>query len=195
MSKSKNELAEIKADMDRGDRLHALKEELKTLKKQAFYAYFRLGEIMKEVRDDELWRESYESFEAFCADDELGFSFSHVKNAIVTFERYPKPKELDDIPYSKLVAIGPYLDEGDREELIKMARSLSRSDLQHQLKLMRLSQSEAREVYLPKIYPCAVCGKVKGVGFEQLCHCGWTPKQVEYVSKLIEKVDNQEYEI
>lgn len=189
------DLTEYKADLDRGSRLHQLREELGELKATAFQAYFRLAEIMKEIRDDELWREGYESFTAFCASEDIGFTFSHVKNAIVTLERFPDYKQLSDIAYSKLQDIGPYLTAKNREDLIEKARSLSRSDLKHELNEMGLSQREDPGWYLPKIWNCEVCGKVRGVRFEGLCHCGWTPKQIEYVSKIIDKVDAQEYEI
>jgi len=179
----------------RGQRLNYLWNQLLALKRSATEHYFKLGEIMKEIRDKELWRESFESFASLCADDELGFSYSHVKNAITLVERFPKWRSLIDIPYSKLIMIGPHLKEDNKRELVAMARSLSRSDLRHQLVVKGVAEKEPRARYLPKIYPCSVCGKVRGVSFEGLCHCGMSIKQVEYISLLIEKVKSGDYEL
>lgn len=167
----------------RGDRLHQILGEIKLLRRSANEHYFRLGCLMKEIRDEELWKDSYESFYAFCADPEIDFSVSHVKNAITLVERFPDQKEIEGIGYSKLIAIGPHLKEGNEEELIEMARNLSRSDLRHELEARK--QKDDRLPEIPKIWRCGSCGGVKGVVFGDLCRCRLTDESYQRIKKIL----------
>lgn len=176
-------------EISRGEQLHRLREELLKLAKTASEYYFRMGEIMKEIRDNELWRESYESFAAFYSDPELDFNKSSVSRAIRFVETFPEWQKFIDIPVGKIDMIVPHINERNRNELVNMARALSRSDLRHQLMVKRIAEVEPRFEPLPKIYPCLTCGKAKGISWDGLCHCGMTPKQIEHVSKLIERIE------
>ena len=115
-----------------GEKLHQLKQELVELRNKGMMVYYRLGEIMKEVYDQELWRESYESFAAFCADSELSFDYSNVMRAIKIVQNF-QLEEVVHVPEGKLVAILPYLKSKDKKELLQMAATLSRSDLRQEL--------------------------------------------------------------
>jgi len=162
----------------RGNRLFEITTELLHLKKTANEYYFRLGGLLKEVRDNQLWAESYESFTAYCADPELDFSVSHAKNAITLVERFPNWQRLIDIGYSKLLAIAPHIEKHDKDELIGMARSLSRSDLYHELAELKLKR-DTSYTPLPKIYRCGVCSGVRGIYPGDLCRCGLTDDEVK----------------
>jgi len=194
MGASKPVVVEEEADeISRGERLHQLRKELLKLVVSATEHYFRLGELMKEIRDNELWRESYESFAAFYSDPELDFHRSSVYRAIKYVEILPEWQKFIDIPVGKLDVIAPHINEKNRNELVNLARALSRSDLYHQLRVKRIAEVEPRFQPLPKIYPCSTCGKARGISWDGLCHCGWTPGQIEIISKAIERInDNNE---
>ena len=174
-----------------GVRLHELRGELKNLAESATEHFCRLGEIMKEVRDSELWRGEYESFEGFYSDPDFSFKKSSVYHAIKLVEVFPKWNELVDVPVSKLMMVAPYLTEKNQDELLSQARTLSTSDLYTQLSLMNLATKLVRFDPLPKTYPCNVCGKSKGIQFKDLCHCGWTLKQTKIVGEVIDKINSE----
>src|SRR3990167_983578 len=163
-----------------GEKLHQLKQELVELRNKGMMVYYRLGEIMKEVYDKELWRESYESFSAFCADSELSFDYSNVMKAIKIVQNF-QLEEVVHVPEGKLVAILPYLKHKDKKELLQLATSLSRSDLRQELMETEREKIESNFKPMPKIYACKVCLKVKGVYIRDLCHCGKPPKVVEFI--------------
>ena len=172
-----------------GARLHELRLQLRGLVETATEHFFRMGVIMKEIRDKELWRGGYQSFGAFFSDPEFSFKKSSVYHAIRLVEVFPEWEKLVDVPVSKLMIIAPHMTIKNREELVDRARSLSASDLYHHLETQALLSEHPTYAPLPKIFPCNVCHKAKGITFDMLCHCGWTVEQIEHVSKLIDSVD------
>jgi len=166
-----------------------LREELKIIKLVATEHFFRTGEILKEIRDDGLWRAGWDSFESWYADPELGMKVSTVYHAIKLVETFPKWRELVDIPVSKLIMIAPHTTDKNRTDLIVAARTLGRGDLRHELITHGLEPEKQTKVYVPKTYPCKDCGGLKGVRFDGLCHCGWTKEQIEYIGKIIDRIE------
>jgi len=181
-----NEETDLTVEM--GNRIHQLRRELLELCRNATRYAYRMGQILKEIRDKGLWVEQYESFKAFYSDEEIALEESSVYRAIKMVELFPEFEELGQVPVSKVNKILPYVNDDNKEQLLEMAKSLSRGDLAHELSLMRVVSAEPKVEYLPKIYPCPVCHGVKGVSFDSLCHCGMTPRQVELISKAIEKI-------
>ena len=171
------------------DRFHELREKLLELSVSATQHFFEMGKIMKEIRDKELWKMGYESFGAFYSDPEFDFKKSSVYHAIRLVELLPEWQKFIDIPTGKLVMIAAHITDENRNELINMARTLSRSDLQHQLIVKRIAEVSPRLAPLAKIYPCSRCGKARGITFDGLCHCGWTSEQIALISKAIEKIE------
>ena len=173
-----------------GARLHELRTELLGLVETATEHFFRMGVIMKEVRDKELWRGGYQSFGAFYSDPEFSFKKSSVYHAIRLVEVFPEWKPLVDVPVSKLMLIAPHMTEKNRDDLVDHARSLSASDLYHHMETQHLvSPGVSAYETMPKIFPCNVCKRAKGITFDMLCHCGWTPEQIDHVSQLIDSVE------
>jgi len=159
-------------DLAISDRAFELHQELVGLTLSATHHFFRMGELMKEIRDDELWRiMGYESFEAYFSDPELDFKKSSVYHAINLVETFRERKELETIPVSKLIMVAPHITESNKSEMVEMARTLSRSDLQHQLIVMKLATVAPQLPPFPKVYPCMRCGKVRGITVKDLCTC------------------------
>lgn len=144
---------------------------------------------MKEINEGGYWRAGWDSFEAWYADPELGMKTSTVYHAIKLIETFPDWKKLIDIPVSKLIMIVAHTTEKNKTDLIVAARSLGRGDLRHELLTHGLEPERKTGVYVPKTFPCKSCGGVRGITFDDLCHCGWTKKQIEYIGELIDKIE------
>lgn len=170
-------------------RAHDLREELKKIGVVTREHFFRTGEILREIRDEELWMTGYESFEAYYSDPELGFKTSTVYHAIKLVDKFPNWKKVLDIPISKLIMVAPHVTKENKSALVVASRALSRGDLRHELMSHGLEPEARKGIDIPKVYPCKTCRGIKGVRFDGLCHCGWTPEQIEHISKLIEKVE------
>lgn len=155
------------SNLVRTNTFHSLQNELRTLSYTATASFCRLGEIMKEIHDNELWKGQYDSFEAFFSDPEFAYKKSSVYHSMKLVETFPKWKELVDVPVSKLIMITPHLDEDNREDMVDKARSLSTSDL-----YVEIGEAQGFTAKnLPKVYRCNICEKVKGVKAEELCTC------------------------
>lgn len=178
-----------KKEIQLADRGFAIHEELLNLKKSAVVHFYRLGELMREVRDGKLWKAlGHKSFEAYFGSPELGFERSSVYRAIKTVHRF-KLTEVERIPVRKIFLILPHITSKNKEKLLEMAESLSSSDLIHQLGPGKEPEKPSKFGSIPKIYRCNTCGGIRGLSFDTLCHCGWTSKQIEAVSKAIEKIE------
>ena len=179
-------MSETPALATRGNQLH---QELLTLKLTATHHFYRLGEIMREVRDKKLWQVmDYESFEAYFSDPELDFERASVYRAIQTVEKF-KLEEVAHVPVGKIFVILPYVTDENKPKLLQAAAGLSRGDLIHEVREGGGDEKVSSPYALPKIYRCKDCRKIKGVSFDGLCHCGWTPQQIEIVSKAIANVE------
>lgn len=180
-----NKTTEIAA----GERLHELREKLLNVKLVTTEQFFILGEIMKEIRDEDLWKIDSHSFESFYSDPELAYPTSTVYHAIKVVETFPDWKKVLDIPISKLVMIAPHIKEENEKELTGYARGLGRGDLRHELLEHGLQPERGGTLPVPKTYRCENCKGIKGLTFDELCHCGWTKDQVDGVGKLIDKIN------
>lgn len=184
-----------KNEIELGNRAHAIHEEMLALKQSATVNFYRMGELMKEVRDGKLWEAmGYETMRAYLACPELDLDESSVYRAIKVVEKFSDVKKLERVPVFKVLAILPHVTKENEDHLLEIATSLSRSDLIHQLH--ETVDEDTKEIIppesapgLPKIYRCNVCKHVKGIRWDDLCHCGWTPKQIEIISKAIDSVD------
>ena len=111
---------------------HHLKEEIIRIKNSMGKGYFLLGELLKKIRDERLYRLlDCNTMTEFIAQPELAFSRSSVYDYIKLYEIFIEKlnmPEIADIPYSQLRRILPVV-ESDPEEWISKARTLSRADL------------------------------------------------------------------
>jgi len=174
----------------KANRAYEVHEELSKLRVSALLHFYRLGELVREVRDNRYWEIlGHDSFDAYLADPDVAIPVSTAYHAIGVVETFPRYKEIEGLTVRNAIAIlSPIKQKGAKKErLIEMARSLSASDLQHELVNRQLitTQGGTDRNELPKIYPCNSCGKVKGVFWQDLCHCGLTDDSVKKISKII----------
>ena len=103
------------------NRAHALHVKLLQISFDSKRRFFEFGEIMKEVRDHQLWLvRGYDSFEGYFSDPELSFSKSSVYHSISLVEHFPDWNDkLPEPPVKKLIMIVPHLTEDNRELLLE----------------------------------------------------------------------------
>ena len=179
-------------ELKRGDELHACTEVIMSAGQDMMKAFYAAGVAFKKVRDEELWKDAHESFPAYYA--ELGFDKARVSRAIATVEKLGL-KEVVRLQLGKLHAILPHVTSDNKEEMVSLAENLSTSDLYHQLKVKRVAQVDKTLPEPPKTYPCIECGGTKGIRFIDLCHCRMNKEQAKHIQLLIDKVENDDYEI
>ena len=176
--------------VENAERASELHKELRNLSVYTTRSFFRMGEIMKEIRDKNLWvAMDYDSFEAYYSDAELSYSRSSVYHAISLAERFPGWRKMPSVPIRKLIRIAPHINDDTKEELLKLASGLSSSDLDKELHDRGYKDADPRFRGLPKIYRCNNCNGVKGVFHQDLCTCGWTKEQLERLTVLIKEVE------
>jgi hypothetical protein len=159
MEKKKTELALL---------AHEITEKIKEIVRDTTLNFYQTGELLKQVRDQKLWLASgCESFESYIADPELGISRTSAYNAIQLVENF-KYKEIRELDYSKVTKIIPALSVAPKEKLLELAGTLSRGDLSKEVAtIMGKDENVAKPV--PFIFRCPKCGKIKGIGQDDVC--------------------------
>lgn len=177
---------EIEISAERGAVLY---QRLLSLTRDTTRNFFEFGEILKEIRDNQLWiNQGYDSFAAFFSDPELAYSKSSVYHSIALVENFPDWREWPTMPpVSKLIMLVPHLTDENKPKLLEYAHGLSRGDLKHELESVEVVNPTKTYVPLPKVYHCQDCGKLKGVFWEDLCTCGFTPEQLSRIKGIIEE--------
>jgi hypothetical protein len=103
------------------DRFNRLRQRLTELSQSATKYFFEMGAIMKEIRDEELWKMGHESFTAFYSDPEFDFKKSSVYHAIKLVELFPEYSKFVDIPVSKLIMIAAHVTPENKNQLVNDA--------------------------------------------------------------------------
>ena len=175
-----------KSDADRGAELH---QKLVVLSGITTRNFFEFGEMLKEIRDKELWLVmGFESFDSYFSDPDLSLSKSSVYHAIALVEHFPEWREMLPVPISKLIMIVPHITPENKPRLLEYATGLSRSDLKLQLDSLGTGDTYSYKP-LPKVYWCQNCKRIKGVYYNELCTCGWTPEQLQRLLDLVREVE------
>jgi len=182
-----NEVGIVTKDIaDRGAELH---KRLLLLSVNTTRNFFEFGEILKEIRDKQLWNAlGCGSFAAYFSDPELSLSKSTVYHAIALVEHFPEWRSMMPVPISKLIAIVPHLTDENKPKLLEYAAGLSRSDLAQELSKYQIVNGIEKYKELPKIYWCNECKKIKGIFYNELCTCGWTEEQKSRLDELLKDI-------
>lgn len=125
-----------KIQTNKPERAFQLHRQLKTVVENAKRNFFVMGAILTEIKDNEYWKTmGYETFRSYIADPEIGIKQSSAYHAMKLVNTFTL-EETQGVDYSKLITIVPYLEDSNRDKLLEMARTLSRSDLQKELNLL-----------------------------------------------------------
>lgn len=107
-------------------------EKLLLLKRSVGENMFAIGGVLKEIKDEKLYKEQYDTFEEFLGDPEVSFCRATAYKAMRVYEVYGS-RMLDvagiDTDKLALLADNVQAEPTKADELIEDARVLSRSDL------------------------------------------------------------------
>ena len=110
-------------------------QAIKSLKVDLNVRWLKMAELLYENRKRRyFFTLGYDTFEAYIAQEELGFKRASVYKIIGIYKdlvltRNVQLVDIADIDSAKLDMIRPELPTGNLDELLTKARSLSRSDL------------------------------------------------------------------
>lgn len=111
-----------------------VREQIHVVSRQLGAQYRRLGELLKEVRDKEYWKEwGYDSFDTYAL-VELGYRERKVRYLIATVEGFERAgvteEEAATLETAKAQAIAPVLTAENKEKWIDKAQTMKTQDLQ-----------------------------------------------------------------
>lgn len=137
-----------------GEKAYLINEEIRGLIQNVRSSYIYLAELLYKVKIEELWKYlSYESFWAYVGSPEISLKRGTVYKLLGIYEKFVLEEKVSHdrligIDYNKLDMIKDKVD-GNAEEWILKAESLSRSDL--------LGEIKGEEYHAPKY--CPFCGE------------------------------------
>ncbi len=133
-------------------------QAIKNLKVDLNVRWLKMAELLFENQKRKFYSVlGYDTFESYIAQEELGFQRNSVYKIIgiykdLVLDRNVSQRDIADIDHDKLAMIRPMLPDGDLNELLSKARSLSRSDLKAEL-------TASHECTPMQITICSICKK------------------------------------
>lgn len=111
-----------------------VREQIQAVSRQLGAQYRRLGELLKEVRDKEYWKEwGYASFDEYAL-IELGYRERKVRYLIATVEGFERAgvteEEAAKLETVKAQAIAPVITAENKEDWIEKAQTMKTQELQ-----------------------------------------------------------------
>ena len=137
-----------------------------------------LGKLLADNIEFQYWKKlGYESFKAFVGEEGFSFTQRSAYNYVDLWKMFCRfaieMEEFTSIPYSKLLKIKDVVDEKNLEEWLGKVKTLSRTDLELELKESKANKEGKPYVPMPKMYLCPDCNKwVIDVMPSELCECG-----------------------
>ena len=139
-------------------------QETLVLKRNLESNFLELGARLQKIRDERLYEGIYDSFKEFLEEARLTESFA--SRLITVHNRFiagfhMKPEELSDVGWSSLYQIAKHTeDEVEAKELVGLAKTLRRVDLEDELRERRTGctdhQFGEERLVLQR---CVNCGK------------------------------------
>ncbi|MCH7641304.1 hypothetical protein IID22_03850 [Patescibacteria group bacterium] len=127
--------------------------------------WFILGQLLQENKENKFWGKlGYESFREYLGQPEFGYKQAVLYRFAQLYEIYCqrlgyKPEELSDVSYDRLFMIKDKVLEGDKEEWLAKARTLSQGDLALELREEDANVGFPEKKTMPKVYRHKDCGK------------------------------------
>lgn len=132
-------------------------QELKEVRKYAAMLWYKQGEILDEIQREKHYEYlGYNTFTEYLGSPELGISERSAYRSMGAYKAQIE-LEIDDTALleagvSKFEMIRPFLNEKNKDELLNMAATLSRSDLDIRLHQMYDGDD------IPEWCTCEACG-------------------------------------
>ena len=141
-------------------------QQLLDLKKTMGTVMFKLAEILKRIRDGELYLSlGYDSFAEYVQSPEIGMNIRTAYYYIEIFETYIEklkytPEQLSEYSYDKLRKLIPVVnDRSDTKEIMENALALRWSDFSKQYKDDKANEGFDDYLPTPEFYRCSCHGK------------------------------------
>ncbi len=100
--------------------------------------FLKIGELLIEVRNNELFKEKYETFVEYLDSQDFEFSKSYAYKIMNVYEEFSTI--LDSLPITKLIELTYVKDKVKREELLERAGDMPTAALKEEVK--KLSKEE-----------------------------------------------------
>jgi len=148
-----------------------------------------LGKLLAENVEYEYWRKlGYENFGDFIAENNFSFSKRTAYNYVDLWKMFCKfaieMEEFTSIPYSKMLKLKDVADEKNLPEWIEKAKTLSRTDLDLEVKELKCQNEGKPYIPMPKMYLCPDCNKwVIDLSPDEICDCGKSKLKGEDIIK------------
>ena len=130
--------------------------------------FFKIGKILIEVRDKELWNEKYKSFTQYLISEDFQFTRDMAYKLMDVYKEFGEDnKKIENLGIGKLIELTYVKDKEVRKELLEKAEDLTRDELKKEVKkvkeedlfkqIKRKSQREDSDLYTENDDPLAKC--------------------------------------
>ena len=130
--------------------------------------FLKIGKVLIEIRDKELFKESYNSFTQYLISTDFKFTRDMAYKLMDVYKEFGEDnKKIEGLGITKLVELTNVKDKEVREELIEKAQTLTRDELREEVKkvkeedlfknIKRKTQRENEDVYIESDDPLAKC--------------------------------------
>jgi len=158
------------------DRYHQITKEIIDLKNKGESIALEMAKRLKTVRDEKMWQmDGHASFYSYLAQPEISLDRTVALKWIQIYETFIEkyalaPERVSEIGYTKLAKIVPHVTDDNYDYYVEKAESLSRSDLDTELKdkgLITYKEPEAQHVECPQCHYVFDPKKRKEMSFAQ----------------------------
>jgi len=153
------------------------RDKLRTYDRNTNVTALVIGKLLQENIENEYWKKlGYKDFKNFVGEEQFSFTARTAYNYVELWRLFVKWNVEYDrfikIPYSKILTISAVLNEANVDEWIAKAETLSRTDLEYEVKEIKAVKDKMENRKVPKVYMCAKCGKWKiDAPRSEICEC------------------------
>jgi len=110
-------------------------EQIKTLCKSIKTNFLKVGKILIEIRDKELWKENHKSFTEYLESQDFEFKRRMAYNLIDVYNQFGDDVQLlNKLGIGKLIQLTYIPDKEVRKELAKKAETMTRDELKQEVR-------------------------------------------------------------
>lgn len=118
--------------------LNKLTKEIKSLCNETKINFLKMGEILVNIRDKELWKEKYKSFTEYLTSESFEFGRQYAYKLMDVYNTFGKDVALcDKLGIYKLVELTYVPNKQIRKELVKKAKTMTGDELKEEVKKVR----------------------------------------------------------
>ncbi len=130
--------------------------------------FLKIGKVLIEIRDNELFKESYNSFTQYLISVDFKFTRDMAYKLMDVYKEFGEDnKQIENLGIGKLIELTYVKDKEVRKELIEKAEDLTQKEIREEIKkvreedlfkdIKRKSQRENQDVYIESDDPLAKC--------------------------------------